>query len=121
MMNAIHGPEGLTKLQKPNQYTGHYERKLFGSWLGSRKRLVSKRSCLTFLALGSRLLEAINITQIKADTNAPTIKYAAIKIPAIVTSNPLYVCYSLHQGEPSRKTYSIIQYQYRTCYFENQT
>jgi hypothetical protein len=65
-----------------------YGWKRLGFVLGSRKRLDSERPRFTFLALFSRLLEAISITQIKADANAPMTKYAIIKIAAIVMLIP---------------------------------
>jgi hypothetical protein len=61
---------------------------LLGLVLGSPNGLDFKRSRFTFLALFSRLLEAISMIQIKADINAPMPKYAAIKIPAIIMHAP---------------------------------
>jgi hypothetical protein len=71
---------------KKNRF--HYDWNLLGLVLGSRKRLYSKRPTFIFFALFSRLLEAMSITQIRADANAPTTKYAVIKISAIVILAP---------------------------------
>ena len=56
--------------------------------LGSWKSLDSTHPRSIFLVWLWRLLEAMSIIQIKADTNAPITKYAVIKIVIIVTNSP---------------------------------
>ena len=98
-----------------NKSRFHYGWNLPGLVLGSRKRLDSKRPRFTSLDLFSRLLEAIRITQIKADTSAPMIKYTVIKIPIILCALLfVFAVRCMNKGKPGKKTFSN-QCQYHTC------
>lgn len=101
------------KVNRSQINLSHYDWNLLGLVLVSRKSLDSKRPRFTFLASFSRLLEAISIAQIKADTNAPIIKYATIKIPAMVMYTPfVFAVHNMNKIEAGKNIFQSMPISY---------